>query len=158
MCDLDLPVLATDSRRLEVLVDGLPLFGWCQWAVDTTLVCAMHCDGTPHNGAANKDGVVLEAARRRKESSPQTGALGTGPVWWLAVEIGGCWSPETTSFLAQLALAKSRQETPLLQKRAWAGTLATKAVTTSLLKLKLRGSDGDPFLFWETIVTMVWCE
>ena len=27
MRDLDLPVLATDSRRLEVVVDGLPLFG-----------------------------------------------------------------------------------------------------------------------------------
>ena len=39
--DLDLPVLnATDSRRLEVVVDGLPLFGGSQLAVDTTLVCS----------------------------------------------------------------------------------------------------------------------
>ena len=36
-------------------------------AVDTTLVCAMRCDGTPHDGAAKRDGVVLEAARRRNE-------------------------------------------------------------------------------------------
>ena len=49
--DLDLPVPATDGRRLEVVVDGLPLFGGCQLAVDTTLVCALHCDG-----------VVLQAA------------------------------------------------------------------------------------------------
>ena len=58
--DLDLPVPATDGRRLEVVVDGLPLFGGCQLAVDTTLVCALHCDGSPHNGAADADGVVLQ--------------------------------------------------------------------------------------------------
>ena len=66
--DLDLPVLnATDSRRLEVVVDGLPLFGGSQLAVDTTLVCSLHCDGSPHNGAADTDGVIFPWARRRKE-------------------------------------------------------------------------------------------
>ena len=44
-----------------VVVDGLPLLGGCQLAVDTTLVCALHCDGSPHNGAADADGVVLQA-------------------------------------------------------------------------------------------------
>ena len=56
-----------------------------------------------------------------------------GPWSWarlvvLAVEVGGPWSAETSSFLAQLAKAKSRQ--PLLQKRAeqawrlrWTGIL-----------------------------------
>ena len=62
MRDMDLPVPATDK-----VVDGLPLFGGCQLAIDTTLVCAMHCDGSPHQGAAERDGVVLTAARRRKE-------------------------------------------------------------------------------------------
>ena len=33
--DLAAPDL-TDSRRLEVVVDGLPLFGCCQLVVDTT--------------------------------------------------------------------------------------------------------------------------
>ena len=83
MRDTDLPVLATDSRRLEVVVDGLPLFGGCQLAVDTTLVCAMHCDGTPHDGAPNRDGVVLEAARRSRAR-----------LVALAVEVGGRWSPK----------------------------------------------------------------
>ena len=49
--DLAAPDL-TDSRRLEVAVDGLPLFGGCQLAVDTSLVCALHCDGSPHGAAA----------------------------------------------------------------------------------------------------------
>ena len=35
--DLGLPH-AHDSRRLEIVADGLPLFGGMQLAVDTTLV------------------------------------------------------------------------------------------------------------------------
>ena len=64
--DLDDP-RAADARRLEVVVDGLPLFGGCQLAVDATVVSVLHCDGSPHRGAENMDGVVLHRARRRKE-------------------------------------------------------------------------------------------
>ena len=48
-------------------MDGLPLFGGAQLAVDTTLVSSLHCDGSPHRGAADVDGAVLVVARRRKE-------------------------------------------------------------------------------------------
>ena len=65
MRDLDLLPQTVAAWRLWWT--GCPSLGGCQLAVDTTLVCAMHCDGTPHDGAANRDGVVLEAARRRKE-------------------------------------------------------------------------------------------
>ena len=65
--DLDLPVPANDGRRLEVVVDGLPLYGGAQLAVDTTLVSALHCDGSARRGAAERDGVALDEARRRKE-------------------------------------------------------------------------------------------
>ena len=41
--------------RLEVVADGLPLFGGAQIAVDTTLVSALHCDGSALIGAANRD-------------------------------------------------------------------------------------------------------
>ena len=38
--DLDLPEINNlDERRLEVVVDGLPLFRGAQLAIDTTLVC-----------------------------------------------------------------------------------------------------------------------
>ena len=51
MRDLDLPVPhARDQRRLEIVADGLPLFGSVQLAIDTTLVSPLHCDGTPHRG------------------------------------------------------------------------------------------------------------
>ena len=77
----------------------------------------MHCDGTPHDGAANRDGVVLEAARRRKERRyPElVGPRSRARLVVFAVEVGR-WSTETMSFLAQLAKARSRQESA---EQAW---------------------------------------
>ena len=75
-----------------MVVDGLPLFGGCQLAVDTT-----HFDGSPHNGAADVDGVVLQAARRRKERThPELVAPRTrARLVVLAVEVRSRWSGET---------------------------------------------------------------
>ena len=83
--------IATDNKRLEVVVDGLPLYGGCQLAIDTTLVCTMHCDGSPHQGAAERDGVVLTAARRRKERRyPElVGPRSRVRLVVLAMEVGG---------------------------------------------------------------------
>ena len=57
--DMDLDVPVTDYRRLEVVVDGLPLRGGAQLAVDTTLVCALHVDGTPRRGSSAEKGSDL---------------------------------------------------------------------------------------------------
>ena len=66
--DLDVAVPnALGGPRLEVVADGLPLFGGAQLAVDTTLVFTLHADGSPHRHAADMDGAVLTTARRRKE-------------------------------------------------------------------------------------------
>ena len=78
-----------DMRRLEVVADGLPLFGGRQLALDTTLVSSLHCDGSPQPGAANRDGAVLDAARRRKNRTyPE---LIGPPVWlcWLVMSVEG---------------------------------------------------------------------
>ena len=45
-----------DGRRLEIVVDGLPLFGGAQLAVDTTLVSTLHGDGSARRRAADEDG------------------------------------------------------------------------------------------------------
>ena len=64
--DMDLPVpQAHNTRRLELVTDGLPLFGVTQLASDTTLVCT--CDSSARRGAAHRDGVALVAARRTQE-------------------------------------------------------------------------------------------
>ena len=160
--DLDLPVPnAADGRRLEVVVDGLPLFGGSQLAIDTTLVCALRSDGTPHRGAAEADGVVLSRARHRKEQRyPELVGPGSrARLVVLAVEVGGRWSAEMRTFVAQLAKAKVREEPRLLQKRAeqawrmrWGAILscaAAKAVATCLLDLRCaHGADGHT-LTWE---------
>ena len=145
-----------DARRLEVVVDGLPLFGGCQLAVDATVVSALHCDGFPHRGAENVDGVVLHRARRRKERTyPElVGPRRRARLVVLGIEVGGRMSTETASFLNQLAKARARQETALMRRRAeqawrmrWCAILAcatARAVATSLLSLGTsHGVDGD---------------
>ena len=152
--DMDLDVPIADARRLEVVVDGLPLQGGAQLAVDTTLVCALHADGRPRLGAAEHDGVALKVARRKKSTvypelvGPHTRAK----LVVLAAEVGGRWSEETRVF-SQLASARTRSELRLTRRRAeqawrlrwgaiWACAVA-KAVASSLLDLlDSHGGDG----------------
>ena len=144
--DLDLgEPRAADGRRLEVVVDAL-VSGMCQLAVDATVVCTLYCDGSPHR-AENMDGggdpeLVVVGPRRRAR------------LVVLGIEVGGRMSTETTSFLSQLAKARSRQETALLRRRVeqawrmrWGAILpcaTARAVATSLLNLcTAHGADGD---------------
>ena len=56
-------------------------FGGVQLAVDTTLVSAIQGDGQPQRGAADRDGVALKWARRRKETTyPEF--VQPGRAWW----------------------------------------------------------------------------
>ena len=144
-----------DTRRLEVVVDGLSLFGGVQLAVDTTVVSALHANGEARRNAARRDGVALEAARRRKERTyPElTARGGRARLVVLGVEVGGRWSSETRSFLSKLAHDRARSERSLMRKRVeqawplrWGSLLscaAARAVAMSLLDLPgSRGSDG----------------
>ena len=121
---LPLPLSARQcrcGRPLDILGHHrarAPLFGGAQLAVDTTLVSALHCDGSAHPRAAHVDGAVLVAARRRRErtnpelANPRRRSVG-GLGW-------GGWrrSEETTQFLTLLARAKARCEPIILRKRA----------------------------------------
>ena len=115
-----------DTRRLEVVVDGLSLFGGVQLAVDTTVVSALHANGEARRNAARRDGVALEAARRRKERTyPElTARGGWAKLVVLGVAVGGRWSSETRSFLSKLARDRARSEGSLrvrrsLMRNAW---------------------------------------
>ena len=93
--DMDLGVLvAGDNRRLKVVVDGLPLHGGVQLAMDTTLVSFIRGSGEPRQGAATTDGVALTQARRRKEKTYRelTGPGARARLVVLALEVGGRWS------------------------------------------------------------------
>ena len=61
--DLDVPVPLTDSRRLEVVCDGLPLFRGAQLAIDTTLVSPVCSNGEARGRNAVEDGAALSSAR-----------------------------------------------------------------------------------------------
>ena len=154
--DLDIPVPVNDGRRLEVVVDGLPLFGGAQLAVDTTLVSSLHCDGSPHRGAADVDGAVLVAARRRKERTyPELVRPGRrARLVVLAGDVAGRWSEEAVSFIRHLAKARARSEPTILRKRAeqawrmrWCCLLAcaaARAFAASLLERRAAGgADGE---------------
>ena len=94
--------------------------------------------------------MVLEAARTRKERRYQelVGPRSRARLVVLAVEVGGRWSPASRSFLAQFAKA----------------SLVRKHLSFKNVPSKLGGGQGlteTPLLvlrWWETIVTMVWCE
>ena len=152
--DLGVPV-AGDNRRLEVVVDGLPLHGGVQLAVDTTLVSSVRGNKEPRQGAATTDGVALTQARRRKEKTHRelTGPGARARLVVLALEVGGRWSAEAKSFVGQLAKARARSEPRVLQRRMeqawrlrWCSILscaAARSFAMSLLGLKgTIGADG----------------
>ena len=155
--DMDVPAPNVhDRRRLEVVLDGCDCEGG-PLSIDTTVVCALHRDGTPRRQAAECDGVALKAARRRKEATyPELlGPRRRAQLVVIAVEVGGRWSPETRSFFSQLARARARGERPLLRLRAeqawrmrWGAMFActaARAVASSLLDLThSHGAVGRP--------------
>ena len=65
--DLALPN-AHEARRLEILVDGLPLFGSAELAVDTTPVSPIRGNGSARPGAAGTDGFPLAQADARRNA------------------------------------------------------------------------------------------
>ena len=81
---------------------------------------ALHCDGSARAGAAHRDGVALDVARRRKERTYQelVAPWSRCRLVVMANEVGRQWSPEALAFLRQLAKAKARNEPPLMQRRA----------------------------------------
>ena len=84
-------------------VDGLPLHGGVQLAVDNTLVSSVRGSGEPRQGAATTDFVVLTQARRRKKKTYRelTGPGARARLVVLALDVGGRWSAETKSFVGQ---------------------------------------------------------
>ena len=83
---------AESQRRVEILVDGLPLFGRAQLAVDTMLVSPLHCDGSPRPRTANEDVLCRRHVSGRREHIPSLWdhVAGLGVV--LAGKVGGPYS------------------------------------------------------------------
>ena len=146
--ELDIGLMnEADGRRLEVVADGLPLFGGAQLAVDTTVVSALRSDGTAIPRAAHTAGVALEAARRRTEGRyPElVGPRARSRLVVFAVEVGGRWSGESQTFISQLARARAEQAWRI----RWGGVLCggTGSRFLSVGASSGSGCDGDTPLF-----------
>ena len=134
-----------DGRRLEVVVNGLPLYHGMQVGIDATIVSPVRADGRPVPGADIRSGVALRTAERRKRRRYRE-LLATQRRHLLvaAGEVGWRWNEESFHFLVQLAKAKARQAPQVLRKslelawiRRWTGMLthaAMDAFAASLLQ------------------------
>ena len=61
-------ISARDGRQIEVVANGLPLWGGAQLAIDATLVSPILRNGRPQPRVDEADGVQLITARRLKET------------------------------------------------------------------------------------------
>ena len=98
-------VFQLDGRRLEVVVDGLPLWNGAQLAIDTTMVSPVRSDGIARAGTATINGKALDVARARKarrypELSGEHGRAGHRSRWPMVqrgghvlVQLRHCQSP-----------------------------------------------------------------
>ena len=157
--DMNVPgISGLDGREIEVVANGLRLWGGAQLAVDTTLVSPVRRNGTPQRRAGEVDGVQLQVARRRKEVKYHKLLQARRcRLVVVALEVGGRWSEEAVKFVQLLAKAKARSVPQILRQAAraayfhrWTGILAVaaqRALAATLLELPVdgvEGVDGDP--------------
>ena len=108
-----------DARRLEIVADGLPLFGGAQLA---DLHFALWRINTTRDGRHGWCGVSGCQEEERTHLSWVGRPPSRARLVVLAGEVGGRWCPETRAFLSQLARAKARHEPRILRQRvqqAW---------------------------------------
>ena len=156
--DLDLGVDPTDTRRVDLIARGLPLFGGIPVCGDASLVSPLQRNGYPWARAASRDAVGIDRARANHEAIyPELVAGSRARLVVLGAEIGGRWAPEAIDILRSLADAKSRSSPLLLRRSAklawyqrWIRMLSVAAQTalaetlTSPSSPHLTELDGDP--------------
>ena len=128
--DLALPDVA-DGRRLEVVADGLPLFGGAQLVIDTTLVCALRKDGNPTSHAANG----------KNERSLNWWAVELAPGWSFSLWKWGDGLKRVRSFLSRQC-ARSRRE-PFVSEACRTGLASQMGFNALLHSCKKCGRQPD---------------
>ena len=94
--DLNVPVPPSDSRRIEVIANGLPLWGGKQIALDTTVISALTGKGQVRGRTA---GTAFDEARKTKEK--KYAELVESRCCHLPImgfEVASRWSNETALF------------------------------------------------------------
>ena len=107
-----------DDRRIEVIANGLPLWGGAQLAVDASLVSPLTRAAQPRMRGGQYRGTALRDARRNKERTyPELLRDRRCRLVVFGIEVGGRWSDEAATFLRLLAHTKARQTPPLPHQR-----------------------------------------
>ena len=165
--DLNIHPDRLDDRRIEVIANGLPLWGGVQLAVDTTLVSPLDASGAARRHQRQYQGAALRLARRAKERTyPELMRSQRCRLVVLALEVGGRWSPEASQFVRLLARCRARAVPRPLRPATiaaftsrWSALLAfsaARAFGASLLGLSLPGTanvDGDQPLLSEVLAS-----
>ena len=146
-------MLPTDNRRIECLVDELPIYNGAQLAVDCTLVSPLKRSGDSRPRAYYENGAAMADARKRKEQRYHELCQGARcRLVVTAMEVGGRWSEEAFDFLSLLAQARARDAPQVLQgsayhmwKRRWQAMLSVagmKAFADILLHDTARSTEA----------------
>ena len=155
--DLNVDVARQDERCIEVIANGLALWGGSQLAVDTTLVSPLTFSGAPRRAAGRTAGAALAFARKAKERTyPELRQSARCKLVVLALELGGRWSTEAATFVKLLARLRARaapafSRGPTISAFAfrWSALIsfaAARAFAKNLLSLPLGGTanvDGE---------------
>ena len=115
-----------DDRRIEVIANGLALWGGAQLAVDTTIVSPLTRAGEPRRRAGRFAGAALTDARKAKERAyPELLRNSRCRLVVFGIEVGGRCSEEAASFITSLARTKTR-DTPAPLRHAAATSLISR--------------------------------
>ena len=123
--DLDVPgVHPDDGRKIEVIMEGTPLYGGRQLAVDATLVSPLGRDGGVKFASDSVDGAALATARAKKETDTYADVVRSHRCQFLTagMEVGGRWAPGFVGFLRALARFRAESAPARLRvgaKRWW---------------------------------------
>ena len=136
LADLNIHNLSrVDDRRIEVIANGLPMWGGNQLAVDATLVSPLTRSGVPRSRGGTYAGAALQDAHRNKERTyAELLHNRRCRLVVLGIEVGGRWSNEASSFIRMLAKARARPSlqaatTSALVSR-WSAVLTHAAATS----------------------------
>ena len=134
--DLAVPgILPSDTRQLDVVAGGLPLYGGRTIVGDATLRSPLSGAGCARFGAATQDGATFPRAREDKAATYWellTEAARARVVFLtLASEVGGRFSAEAVDLVRQLARHRASEQPPPLRRsfhvilwRRWWGMLS----------------------------------
>ena len=135
-----------DDRRMEVLVNGLTLWGGTPLAKNTALVSALTRDGQPRRRAGRFARGSVAGRKEGGRNGParnSSGAIAADP-WCSELKPGGRWSQKTSTFVTRLA-----QPPPLLQTSLAAALISrgTALLSHAGRHARLRGQLARPRLF-----------